>query len=170
MPHKTSTIQAAAEEPTAQGEPNIEVGALLSDVIAKHAADVEVTPDADAVALAMKAHSEAVKAKQAADKAAKVSARAKPAKPTVMKPTTKAKAEPKPKAAKTAIERVPAQKVIALIEELGLTRTQYGQALGISPSMAVEHCGKGRGNLLRADRWAEVQKTVRAFAKTAKVK
>ena len=75
------------------------------------------------------------------------------------------KAEPKPRAVK---ERVPAADVIALIESVGITRTQYGQALGISPSMVSEHVGKGRGNLLAKSRWVEVQKTVRAFAKGLK--
>lgn len=72
------------------------------------------------------------------------------------------KATPKPK---TQVVRVPAAEVIALIAELKITRSQLGQALGVSPSMVSEFVGKGRGNLMARSRWPEAQKKARAFAK-----
>lgn len=83
-------------------------------------------------------------------------------------PSAKApKQDAKPKTAKpkAPIARVPAADVVALIKELGITNTQFGQALGVGPSMVSEFVGKGRGNLMARTRWPEAQTKARAFAK-----
>jgi hypothetical protein len=83
------------------------------------------------------------------------------------KPKTTIKAA-KPKSAKAPIARVPAADVIALIKELGITNSQFGQAIGVGPSMVSEFVGKGRGNLMARSRWPEAQKKAEAFAKGLK--
>jgi len=63
------------------------------------------------------------------------------------------------------VDRVPAAEVIAFIESLVMTRTQFGQAVGLKPSSVSEIVGKGRGQLLAKSRWPEFQKKAKAFAK-----
>jgi hypothetical protein len=120
---------------------------------------------------------EANKAKQSASRKAQGTATTKPVakliakvtKPKAMaakpKVSAKPKSTPKPK---VAVDRVPAAEVIAFIESLGMTRTQFGQAVGLKPSSISEIVGKGRGHLLARSRWPEFQKKAKAFAKGLK--
>jgi hypothetical protein len=109
--------------------------------------------------------------KQSAARKANGSASTKPdPKPAakVTKPKTtaaKPKTAPKPK---VTLDRVPAAEVIAFIDSLGITRSQFGQAVGLKPSSISEIVGKGRGHLLARSRWPEFQKKAKAFAKGLK--
>ena len=130
------------------------------------ATGVEVQPDQDAVALAMSAHAETEKAEQAADRKAKTATKPVAAKPAAKKPAAK---KPAPKA-KTTRAIVPFDEVNALLKELGLTKTQAAQATGKGTSTWAEYTGAGRKTGLNAERWPEVQKQLRAFAKSSKPK
>jgi hypothetical protein len=93
------------------------------------------------------------------------------------KPRPKAKATNAParaaakakvvKAPGVPVERVPAAEVLALLKELGMSKTQLAQAVGVSGSLVAEHTGKGRGQLLARARWPEYEKKARAWAKKA---
>lgn len=82
---------------------------------------------------------------------------------TVLEPKTAA-AKPAAKVAKVR-EIVPFADVTALLTELGLTKTQLGQATGKSSSLVSEWVGSGRKTGLNVANWADVQKAARAFAK-----
>lgn len=72
----------------------------------------------------------------------------------------KAKAAAKP----SAVERVPAAEVVALLTALGLTKSQLARAVGCSSSLVSEWVGAGRGQLMHRERLAAVTKAARAFA------
>jgi hypothetical protein len=94
-----------------------------------------------------------------------------PMKKTASVPATKKTSATKtaPKAQKlaprAAVERVPAQTVLALIAELKLTKTQLAQATGKSNSLVSEWVGKGRSRLVSAADWAAYETAARKFAK-----
>lgn len=77
-------------------------------------------------------------------------------------PKAKPKTEPK---VKVLAERVPAETVLALLKELGLSKSQLATATGKSPSLVSEWVGKGRGRLISRDQFAVVEQAARAFAK-----
>ncbi len=156
-----------AKKTSNQAEPNVEDGALLSDLIAKHATDVEVKPDQDAVAMAMEAHAAEVKASQSKARKAKALHLDPATGATVLapKPTAAKKApkiEAKPKSARVI---VPFDDVTALLKELGLNKSQAAKATGKSNSLWAEYTGSGRKSGLNVERWPEVQAQLRKFAK-----
>jgi hypothetical protein len=138
------TIKQSIPDPAAEplGEPNIEAGAVLSDLVAKRAKKAP-------------AHQPVAKKASAPE-------------PTCegMNPAPKAKrAAPKARNPKAAIERVPAETVLALLAELKLTKTQLAQATGKSNSLVSEWVGKGRGRLVSTADWAAYEVAARKFAK-----
>jgi DNA-binding transcriptional regulator YiaG len=148
---------------------HIDTDALEAEVYEKMAAKAprrrvkNVTPP-EGIHDRMEAHAESIKAKQSASrKSSRADATAKTTpRPKATKTAAKPKAERKP------IERVPAENVIALLDQIGLTRSQLASAMKVSPSLVSEWVGKGRGNLLAKSRWTEVQKVARAAAKGLK--
>lgn len=133
--------------------------------------EVEVLPEPTSVMDALKAASEEKKRAQSAARKANGTANTKPdpKKPVakVTKPNTAAKPKTTPKP-KVTVDRVPAAEVIAFIDSLGITRSQFGQAVGLKPSSISEIVGKGRGHLLARSRWADFQKKAKVFAKGLK--
>ena len=69
-----------------------------------------------------------------------------------------------PKPDKVAAARVPADRVLALLDELRISRSDLARAVGKSPSLVAEWTGKGRGNLMAEAKWAEVESAARASA------
>ncbi|HXG26531.1 MAG TPA: hypothetical protein VNL94_06740 [Candidatus Binatia bacterium] len=130
---------------------------------------VEVLPEPTSVLAAMEQAAGEKKAAQsrARREAGTATTGAKPkAAKAPAKPAAKAKAAaPKPKA---AIDRVPAAEVVALIEELKITRSQLAAATGKSPSLVSEWVGKGRGHLVARSEWKAIEAAARKFAKGLK--
>lgn len=121
---------------------------------------VEALPEPTSVAAVLAEAAERAKAKQSADRRA--------ARAATVKAAAKPKAAAKAVKPKAKVDRVPAADVVALIDELKITRTQFGQAIGVGPSMVSEFVGRGRGNLMARPRWHEAQRKARAFAKGLK--
>jgi hypothetical protein len=114
---------------------------------------------------ALEAAGQRAKAQQSASRKAKGTAttKATPKKATPKEAAPKAKA-----AAKPSVERVPAAEVIALIDQLGITRAQLAKATGKSPSLVTEWVGKGRGHLVARSEWKAIEAAARKFAEGLK--
>ena len=112
---------------------------------------------------AMEKSAEQVRAKQSATRKANGSATTKPDPKPAAKKASKPKATAKPKA--STVERVPAAEVIALVDELGITRSQLASAVGKSPSLVSEWVGKGRGHLVARSEWKAIEAAARKWAK-----
>jgi hypothetical protein len=62
-------------------------------------------------------------------------------------------------------ERIPAETVLALLAELKMTKSQFAQAIGKSPSLVSEFVGHGRGRLVSTTDFAAHEKLARAFVR-----
>jgi DNA-binding transcriptional regulator YiaG len=79
------------------------------------------------------------------------------------KPVTKPKAKPAP-VEKAKPERVSPEKVLEVLAELGMTRSTFAKAAGVSPALLSEWSGHGRRMAPTVERFALAEKAARAFA------